>query len=241
MTFQEKREQSEKELRTQIKWQESKLSDVTSQLKFESDQKNKMAEEIVRLEKLVKSREDYMCNLETEAIMLRKEIKDAKFNNEKQGYNGFVGGLTQLRTNRGRSTSNNRGVDRSAERKPINLSNNNAVAKNPEREQEPHLMRSQVKASDAWKNYQPPSPITNNVSLDARSRLMMSDLSRQKSSQRQHAQPEIQHTFRMANTAQISSAVSPRIEAKSSERRPIPVYDYEEILKKSSQKTSIVS
>ena len=83
MTFQEKREQSEKELRTQIKWQESKLSDVTSQLKFESDQKNKMAEEIVRLEKLVKSREDYMCNLETEAIMLRKEIKDAKFNNEK--------------------------------------------------------------------------------------------------------------------------------------------------------------
>ena len=42
-----------------------------------------MAEEIVRLEKLVKSREDYMCNLETEAIMLRKEIKDAKFNNEK--------------------------------------------------------------------------------------------------------------------------------------------------------------
>ena len=53
-----------------------------------------MAEEIVRLEKLVKSREDYMISLENEAIMLRKEIKDAKFNNEKQGYAGFVGGLT---------------------------------------------------------------------------------------------------------------------------------------------------
>ena len=53
-----------------------------------------MAGEIVRLEKLVKSREEYMCSLENEAIMIRKEIKDAKFNNEKSGYNGFVGGLT---------------------------------------------------------------------------------------------------------------------------------------------------
>ena len=42
-----------------------------------------MAEEIVRLEKLVKSREDYMVSLENESIYLRKEIKNAKFNNEK--------------------------------------------------------------------------------------------------------------------------------------------------------------
>ena len=60
------------------------------------------------MEKQVQSREDYMVSLENEAIMLRKEIKLAKFNNEKQGYSGFVGNLTQLRQNRGRSTSNNR-------------------------------------------------------------------------------------------------------------------------------------
>ena len=35
-----------------------------------------------------------MISLENESIMLRKEIKNAKFNNEKQGYSGFVGGLT---------------------------------------------------------------------------------------------------------------------------------------------------
>ena len=38
-----------------------------------------------------------MVKLENESIMLRKEIKDAKFVNEKQGYVGFLGGLTQLR------------------------------------------------------------------------------------------------------------------------------------------------
>ena len=53
-----------------------------------------MAQEIVHLEKQVQSREDYMVSLENEAIMLRKEIKLAKFNNEKQGYSGFVGNLT---------------------------------------------------------------------------------------------------------------------------------------------------
>lgn len=53
-----------------------------------------MAEEIVRLEKLVKSREDYMVSLENESIYLRKEIKASKFNNQKQGYIGFVSNLT---------------------------------------------------------------------------------------------------------------------------------------------------
>ena len=62
-----------------------------------------MAEEIVRLEKLVKSREDYMVSLENESIYLRKEIKNSKFTNEKQGYLGFVGNLTQLRASRERS------------------------------------------------------------------------------------------------------------------------------------------
>lgn len=121
MSLQSKNEKVENELQNQIRWQDSKLTDITGQLVFESNQKNKMAGEIVRLEKLVKSREEYMCSLENEAIMIRKEIKDAKFNNEKSGYNGFVGGLTQLRQNRIRSSSNNRGVERiSAERKPVN-------------------------------------------------------------------------------------------------------------------------
>ena len=38
-----------------------------------------------------------MINLENEAVMLREEIKSAKFNNEKGGYDKFVGGLTVLR------------------------------------------------------------------------------------------------------------------------------------------------
>ena len=51
-----------------------------------------------------------MLSLENETIMLRKEIKEAKFNNEKKGYQGFLGGLTQLRNSRSRSVSNNRVV-----------------------------------------------------------------------------------------------------------------------------------
>ena len=37
-----------------------------------------------------------MINLENEAVMLRDEIKKAKFNNEKGGYDRFVGGLTVI-------------------------------------------------------------------------------------------------------------------------------------------------
>lgn len=40
-----------------------------------------------------------MISLEKEAILLRKEIKDCKYLNEKQGYEYFVGGLTKLRHN----------------------------------------------------------------------------------------------------------------------------------------------
>ena len=35
-----------------------------------------------------------MCKLENETVFLRKEIKAAKFTNEKQGYTGFLSGLT---------------------------------------------------------------------------------------------------------------------------------------------------
>ena len=45
-----------------------------------------------------------MINLENEAIMLRDEIKRAKFNNEKGGYDRFVNGLTQIKS-RDRSRS----------------------------------------------------------------------------------------------------------------------------------------
>lgn len=68
-----------------------------------------MAKEITRLERLVASREDYVVSLENEAVMLRKEIKESKFNNEKQGYDRFVGGLTKLRSSQERPKSNNRG------------------------------------------------------------------------------------------------------------------------------------
>lgn len=67
-----------------------------------------MTEEIVRLEKLVRHREEYVVSLENESIYLRKEIKNAKFNNEKSGYTGFVSGLTKLRSSQERSKSSNR-------------------------------------------------------------------------------------------------------------------------------------
>lgn len=142
-----------------------------------------MAGEIVRLEKLVKSREDYMCSLENEAIMIRKEIKESKFNNEKQGYNGFVGGLTQLRSNRVRSSSNNRGVDRiSAERKLVNLSNHNYTM--PEKQAKGYdddlpqkdLNYGSRYEVDTRRNYQVPSPLNTSSHRDARERLMMSEL-----------------------------------------------------------------
>ena len=43
------------------------------------------------------AREDYITRLENENIMLRDEIKKAKFNNEKNGYEKFTTGLTVLR------------------------------------------------------------------------------------------------------------------------------------------------
>lgn len=119
-----KNEQFEKEFQSHLRWQEAKVTDLEGQLKFESDQRNKMAEEIVRLEKLVKSREDYMVSLENESVYLRKEIKASKFNNQKQGYIGFVSNLTQLRQSRDRS--HNRVEQLSAERRPVNLSNQNS-------------------------------------------------------------------------------------------------------------------
>ena len=64
-----------------------------------------MAKEIARLERLVEAREEYVVSLENESIMIRKEIKDAKFNNEKSGYNGFVSGLTRLRSSTERQKS----------------------------------------------------------------------------------------------------------------------------------------
>ena len=88
------------------------------------------AKEVVRLENLVKSREEYMINLETESITLRREIKDVKFHNEKSGYTGFVGGLTKLRESRERSTSNIRGASALSGRTTglnLNLSNHNSA------------------------------------------------------------------------------------------------------------------
>ena len=66
-------------------------------------EKEGMASKIQELEQLVDSREDYILNLEREAVMLRKEIKDAKYNNEKNSYKDFVKNLTVLRPERGRS------------------------------------------------------------------------------------------------------------------------------------------
>ena len=60
--------------------------------------------------------------------MLRKEIKDCKFGNEKSGYAGFVGSLTKLR-----ERSNGGFGDRgSAERHHVVFSNKNSpIRKSP--------------------------------------------------------------------------------------------------------------
>ena len=64
-----------------------------------------LRKELSKLQRQQKTEETYMINLENEAVMLRDEIKRAKFNNEKGGYDKFVGGLTTLKT-RERSKSN---------------------------------------------------------------------------------------------------------------------------------------
>lgn len=51
------------------------------------------------------AREDYIKSLEGENIMLREEIKKAKFNNEKSGYEKFTMGLTVLRKDAKERTS----------------------------------------------------------------------------------------------------------------------------------------
>lgn len=49
------------------------------------------------LNKQVLAREDYIVSLENENLMLREEIKRAKFFKEKSGYADFTAGLTVLR------------------------------------------------------------------------------------------------------------------------------------------------
>ena len=76
---------------------ESKIRLLEAQLKAERESKMSMAGDMERLDKLVQSREEYMCQLENETVLLRNEIKQTKFNGEKSGYTGFLSGLTQLR------------------------------------------------------------------------------------------------------------------------------------------------
>lgn len=59
------------------------------------------------LNKQVLAREDYIVSLENENLMLREEIKRAKFFKEKSGYADFTAGLTVLRKE---ATSHERAV-----------------------------------------------------------------------------------------------------------------------------------
>lgn len=73
--------------------------------RFESEFKQELEMKIKELERQVNSREDYMQALEKEAVMLRHEIKNAKFNNERAPYDKFVSSLTTLRPNKQKSTN----------------------------------------------------------------------------------------------------------------------------------------
>lgn len=177
MSIRNKNDQVESELQTKLRWQESELSDLRSQLKFEEDQKKKMANEILRLEQLIQSREDYMVSLENESITLRREIKEAKFNNEKSGYTGFVSGLTKLRQSRERSASNNRRTaSLSGEHAELNLLNKNSSHRPVKQEKEYDDLpqkdfNQEKKTSFNYSRYQEPLNQLSNSSKDARSRL----------------------------------------------------------------------
>lgn len=107
-----------------------KVTDLRNNISKETEFKARMTNEILRFERVVQSREDYIISLENESIMLRKEIKDCKFGNEKQGYAGFVGSLTQLRQTRNGGIGDGGSV--SAERKRVTISNrNSSIRKSP--------------------------------------------------------------------------------------------------------------
>ena len=78
---------------------------MQSKQSVDAEKNGQMAKEVVRLERLVNQREDYTTQLENETIMLRKEIKDCKYNNEKKGYERFLSGLTKLNERRVSSIS----------------------------------------------------------------------------------------------------------------------------------------
>jgi len=102
-----------------------------------------------------------MISLENESIVLRREIKDVKFNNEKSGYTGFVGGLTKLREGRDRSTSNNRGSSTlSGPTTGLNLSNHNSskpVKQEREYDEKPQKDFKQERMMVDYSRYQEPS------------------------------------------------------------------------------------
>ena len=66
-----------------------------------------------------------MTNLEREAIMLRKQIKEAKYANEKNSYQEFAKRLTVLRSDRGRSSltrsQNEKSVSAERRKSPIDF------------------------------------------------------------------------------------------------------------------------
>ena len=93
----------ERDLVSQLKRAQDRAQELEKYKDYGKMEKEGMASKIQELEQLVDSREDYILNLEREAVMLRKEIKDAKYNNEKNSYKDFVKNLTVLRPERGRS------------------------------------------------------------------------------------------------------------------------------------------
>jgi hypothetical protein len=88
----------ERELMERLRNTEDKNKELIQQKLKEGESKDEIAQEVVNLERQIKKREQYMINLENEAVMLREEIKNSKFHNEKGGYDKFVGGLTKLRS-----------------------------------------------------------------------------------------------------------------------------------------------
>jgi len=103
VTMRDSNKALERELMERLRNTEDKNKELIQQKLAEGESKDEIAQEVVNLERQVKKREQYVINLENEAVMLRDEIKNAKFNNEKGGYDKFVGGLTKLRASRDRS------------------------------------------------------------------------------------------------------------------------------------------
>ena len=73
------------------------VNELQAEVKEERQRNKTYLQQTQDLNKQVIASEDYIVSLDNENIMLREEIRKAKFYKEKSGYTEFTAGLTVLR------------------------------------------------------------------------------------------------------------------------------------------------